>query len=83
MTTVYVTKYALTQGIFPMEAEILQEGYARQLPRNAFGLFLTKSEYAMTKKEAIAQAEEKRIKKLKSLDKQAKKISALDFENMV
>lgn len=81
MTTVYVTKYALSQGIFPIEADIV-DGYARELPRNTLGHFLSKNEYALTRNEAIRQAEERRIKKLKALDRQAKKISALNFEGM-
>lgn len=82
MPTVYVTKYALSRGIFPIEAEITERGYARELAKNRIGHFLGKRHYATTKDEAIAQAEEMRIKKLQSLEQQAKKISALDFEGM-
>lgn len=76
---IYVTKYALAQGIFEIDAEIV-DGYARQLPRGEIGLFLKRSEYATTYAEAVAQAEKKRIAKLKSLEKQMKKIGAIRFE---
>lgn len=80
---VYVTRYALSRGIFTIFAEITENGYAREWSRNprVCGVrFLTKNDYAVTAEDAVKQAEEKRIKKLKSLDKQAKKIAALNFE---
>jgi len=76
---IYVTKHALTKGIFEIDAKI-HDGYARQIPTNLDGLFLNRSEYATTYAEAVQQAEEKRIAKLQSLEKQMKKIGAIRFE---
>ncbi len=76
---VYVTKYALTDGIFRLRCEIYDEGYACQILPHGNGHFLTKKEYTLTLDAALKNAEERRIKKLKSLDKQFKKISALNF----
>ena len=77
MAKVWITKYALTQGIFEAEGKVFSGEYFDIGCRD--GLF-TKNEWHHTKSEAIARAEEMRIAKLKSLDKQIKKISALKFE---
>jgi hypothetical protein len=79
---VFMTKYALTSGIIKIRCRIDSEnGYASEV-RSGFttiGHFLSKNEYSLTRQEAIAKAEELRIRKLQSLDKQIKKISALKF----
>jgi hypothetical protein len=81
---VYVTKYALTQGIFPIEANLIDDGkYAKQSTGSSLGLFLRRGEYALTDDEAIRQAEELRCKKLASIEKQVSKINQLDFRGML
>lgn len=73
---VWITKYALTKGIYQEDAEICDEEMIRvkQVQYFHFG------EWHMEKDKAIQKAEEMRIKKLQSLDKQIKKISAMKFE---
>ena len=78
---IYNTKYALTTGITQHNAEndgsmatIREEG---SYPMHLHG---EGKEWHRTKEGAIERAEELRIKKLKSLDKQVKKISALVFD---
>lgn len=85
MTTIYVTKYALTQGIFAIEAEILEGGYASQSRKSgeALKLFLSKSDYALTKDEALEKAEVLRKRKLVSIARTVNRIKSLDFTKMV
>lgn len=80
MTTAYITKYALTTGIYKTEGTA-KDGMFVQ-PSQGLGTFpcyFHGKEWHLTKEDAIAHAEEMRIKKLKSIDKQMKKISALKF----
>lgn len=79
---VWTAKYAMSSGeILSFMAEIKDGRYARQaLERGgAIPHFLARTEYALTEEDALRQAEELRIKKLKSLDKQTKKVSGLVF----
>lgn len=73
---VYITKYALSKGIFTGEAEIYKEYYK---VKGSYGLY-NKKEAFENKSDAVNNAEERRINKLKSLDKQMKKLSALKFD---
>lgn len=77
--TVYVTKYALTTGIFKLECKIHDNGYAEQMPLNEIGYFLKPNEYALTKKRAVVMAELLRTRKIESLIKTHRKLNALDF----
>jgi len=74
---VYVTKYALTQGILIEDAEYLDNGYWKV--EGHYSLY-NKNECFTDKESAIKNAEERRIKKLQSLDKQIKKYSAMSFD---
>ena len=76
---IYVTKYALSSGIFEVMATI-KDGMASCRREGRFQEFFSGTSFHYTKDHALAEAEEMRIRKLKSLDKQAKKISALKFE---
>ncbi len=81
MSLIYVTKYALTAGILAVEAEIDNvKNMAWYRPDGGFRVYLHGNDFQFGADEAVARAEEMRIKKLQSLDKQAKKISALKFE---
>lgn len=81
MTLIYVTKYALTRGVFTVEAEVKSDKtMAWYRPKGGFRDYLHGNDFQLSAEEAVARAEELRIKKLQSLDKQTKKISALKFE---
>lgn len=77
---IYNTKYLFTDGITVHEAEIkndmaiIREGRSYALYLHGKG-----REWHTEKEGALKRAEELRIKKLQSLDKQMKKISALTF----
>ena len=87
---VYITKYALTQGIFEKDVEICQS----TLNPNASNMIrvLDKfhefyhgegKEWHRTLESAIKRSEEMRLKKIGSLSKQIAKLQKLNFEKMV
>lgn len=81
MTIIYVTKYALTAGILAVEGEVnTVKNMAWYRPEGGFRNYLHGNDFQLSAEEALAHAEELRIKKLQSLAKQTKKISALKFE---
>ena len=81
-TTVYITKYALTKGIHKDEAARLPEDYPNMAisgSGSGYGYFHG-NDWHLTKEAAIARAKEMQVNKIKSLEKQLKKIKNLKFE---
>lgn len=78
MQKIFVTKYALSSGIFECEAEI-EGGMATYRGEDTYKEYFHGKNWHSSLEAAVERAEEMRIKKLKSLDKQMKKISAIDF----
>jgi len=73
----YVTKYALTRGI--QEVEVTHEtNYPEMIWINAFEIY-HKPFWHETREEAVLHAEKLREAKLKSIEKQVKRIKALKF----
>ena len=81
MTIAFITKYALTTGIYKVEGEVKDDMF-KQLRNGsgAFDQYFFGKDWHLTEEGAIARAEEMRIRKLKSLDAQIKKISLLKFD---
>lgn len=79
MTKIYVTKYALTSGISEHDAEISSGGDMASFRENGYPHYYHGDDFHLTLDEALKRAEEMRIKKLASLNKQIEKISALKF----
>ena len=81
MKKYWITKYALTQGIFQVDAELAESSdtmiHARK--PNGFASYYHRNEWHHTKQAAVARAKEMQKKKLISLQKQIKKIEALKF----
>lgn len=79
---VFISKYALSSGIFSVEAEFLESKDSVKYRRDggSFMEFAHKNEWHSCADKAIDRAEEMRIAKLKPLDKQSKKVSAMVFE---
>lgn len=80
---VWITKYALTQGIFEIEAEECGMGFP--------GMIQTKEEHPShcheegkdwhrSKESAVKRAEEMRQKKITSLKKKLEKLEKMKFE---
>lgn len=83
LTKIYVTKYALSGGIFEVDAKVYDDGSGMasfKRERSTYTEYVHGKDFYLTKAEAVARAEEMRMAKLKSLEKSAKKISALKFE---
>lgn len=79
MTKIYVTKYALTSGISEHDAEVSSDGNMASFRKNGYPHNYHGNDFHLTFESALNRAEEMRIKKLQSLDKQIKKISSLKF----
>ncbi len=82
MTKIYVTKYALTTGIFSIDADVSEDGKMALYKQSGsrFTEFAHGNEFHLTKEGALSRAEEMRIRKLQSLDKKVKQLSAMKFE---
>lgn len=77
---VFVTKYALTQGIEEEEARDVKDGMV-QLTRHKFPVYMhgEGKQWHRTRESAIATAEKMRLKKIELLKKQIQKLEALTF----
>jgi hypothetical protein len=76
---IWITKYALTKGIYSFETKPKDNEavVARTLVNGDLDYYqyFTKNQWCKTKEEALAVAEEMRIKKLQQLDDQIRKLS--------
>ena len=81
LAVIYSTKYLFTDGIKEFEAEI-KDGMAvvRRVGPDPIYLHGEGKEWHRTKESAVERAEEMRIKKLQSLDKKTKAVSAMKFD---
>jgi len=87
LTKIWVTKYALTTGIFEVEAEVEKrekrnEGMAvvpNDFKSGTYPRYFHGKEWHLTKESAMKQAEEMRTKKIASLQKQIGKLENLKF----
>lgn len=87
MTTVWVTKYWETRGIFTREGHIAEPDefatpYFIEDSPSAQRLFLRPSAYRETLEEARQQVEELRKKRIVQLRKKIEKLEALDPSTM-
>ena len=79
MTTVYVTKYARTEGPFSVDAEISHEGKMASwkdgyYPQHAHG-----KDFHLTQEDALADCERRRKAKIASIEKQKVKLEKMTF----
>jgi hypothetical protein len=79
---VYITKYALTQGIYEAEAERCTDISPTMIELRNPG-YVTETfhgnDWHETKEEAVARAEEMRLARVKSLEKSIAKLRKLVF----
>jgi len=75
----YLTKYALSSGIEEVTTDDDPNGYVR-IKEHPFLSYKVGKDLFVEKRDAVNHANEMKIKKLKSLDKQIKKISAINFD---
>lgn len=74
----FSTRHALTKGIIEVEGQYDQINEYLQFGRKYYQ-YLKKGEFFFTIEEAIANAEQRRVKKLQSIEKQVKRITAIKF----
>lgn len=79
MTTAYITKYALTDGIIKKEGTLTKDGYF-DVPK--YGFF-NPGEFHLDFKSARKKAEEMQAKKIGSLRAQIERIESLCFNELV
>lgn len=82
MTKAYITKYALTRGIYIAEGELRNGGECFVQHRDSeynFEQFFKQKEFQLTEEEALARADKMRAAELKKLAKAYQKLSALTF----
>lgn len=78
---VYITKYALSQGIFEVDGEVSELFPDTFDARGYLGYFHGDGkEWHRTRESAIKRAEEMRKKKIASLKKQIEKLEKMKFE---
>lgn len=78
MNTIYVTKYALTQGVIKCKAELIDHGMAR-LPSNYGGTYYLRGEFWLTEDEARADFDARKKRMLASIERSAKKVREAVF----
>ena len=79
MTTIYVTKYALSAGIIIKDAELSEEGKRAMWKTEYSYDFAYRNEFWLTPEEALADCERRRQNKLKSIEKQKTKLEKMQF----
>jgi hypothetical protein len=78
--TAWVTKYAMTEGILKMKVEDCFDTSPDMVAKvNGRGAYFHGKDWHRSHEAAIARAEEMRIAKLKSIDKQRARIAGLVF----
>ncbi|MDE5526641.1 hypothetical protein [Elizabethkingia meningoseptica] len=74
----YITKYALTKGIIEKECLLTSNDMIRTT--DEYPQYFHVNEWFASKEDAIERAEQMRIKKLQSLNKQVNKLTNLKFK---
>ena len=78
---IYVTKFALTRGIFSIEGQICDDrDVMEDVSSPARATIYLKPDWHETREEAVAQAEVMRKRKIASVKKQLDKLEAMTFE---
>lgn len=80
---VWITKYALTKGISTREHVLVCSGINDDMivaTEGHYQSYYHKPEWHETEESAIARAEEMRLKKIQSLEKQIEKLRKVKFQ---
>ncbi len=78
---VWITKFALTIGIYEVDAELIPDGHDSLVTVvNGYKQYFHKADWRPTKEEAITRADQMRTAKLKSLQKQIDALTVKAFE---
>lgn len=83
MTTIWISKYALTQGVYPVEASEIHKSETMAVVPPVGDLGLTQyfhgKHWHLTQANANAEAQRMRTRKVASLKKQLERLQALRF----
>ena len=79
MTKVFVTKYALSSGPFAVDAEIHHGGTMAYWRSGGYPQAAHGKDFWLNQEEAIADCERRRLAKIKSIEKQRKKLEEMKF----
>lgn len=79
---VFITKYALTQGVFEVEGELDRDGEYLIWKNSGSWIkqYTHKRDFSLSLQDALTIAEQARVKKLASLKKQLSKLEALEVK---
>jgi len=84
---VWITKYALTQGIFEVEVEFPSyadvdndKNYVKVVKNQGEGYFGEGKDWHRTKESAIKRAEKMKMNKIANVEKQLEKLKKMKFE---
>lgn len=77
---IWITKYALMQGVYSIEAELPSEYPGMAVHRTKYSSYFHKPDWHLTEEEAVAHAETMRANKIASLRKSLAKLESLRFE---
>lgn len=79
MTTIYVTKYALSSGAFKVDGQVHKPDFATYKIGNSYEQYAHKNEFFLTEQEALDDCERRRQNKIKSIEKQKSKLEKMTF----
>ncbi len=79
MTAIYVTKYALTRGPFKVEGELKFNDSMAAWQQDGYHHSAHNKDFWLTPEEALADCERRKEAKIKSCEKQIKKLQAMTF----
>jgi hypothetical protein len=80
MTTIYVTRYALSRGIIRTDAELLEGGTALVRLNPARAAYLAPKDFTLTAEEAITRGEAMRERRIANLRKQLRQLEGHGIE---
>lgn len=80
---VFITKYALKRGIYEIDAKLDEDNvdYVYDTNKSNTIYIYSKPNWHETKEEAIERAEQMKLKKIKSLERQIEKLKNINWCN--
>lgn len=79
LTKIYVTKYALTEGPFTVDAQVKYDGSMASYTVKGYRNYAHGKDFWLTEEEAMADCERRRQAKIKSIEKQKSKLEKMTF----
>ena len=78
--TVWITKYALTQGILEKEGTLHKDGWFHENDRSDLSCMYSPREFCLSLSKALEDFEKKRQKQIESAEKRIKRLKALEVK---